>query len=113
MAELNVFRTIKKSLTGGVDTVYTAPTNYTGIILSTQITNASDSDVNLTFTIHDSAAAATGIELLSQFTIPGRDTANGSVGKLVVTTGGVLKMEASGAADTLKVVVGVLESLDG
>lgn len=111
MADLNVFKTITKTIDTSTQTVYTAPTNYTGIVLSTQIANASDSDATLTFTYHDSASA-TGVELLSQFDIPSRDTANGTVGKLVVTTGGVLKM-VSNKDNNLKLVMGVLESLDG
>ena len=111
MAELNVFKTITKSIDTTNQTIYTAPSNYTGIVLSTQITNASDSDVTVTFNYHDSAGAS-GIELLSQFDIPSRDTANGSVGKLVITADAVLKMQ-SNKDDKLKLVMGILESLNG
>lgn len=111
MAELNVFRTITKSVGGSSETVYTAPTNYTGIVLSTQVTNASDSDHTLSITYHDSSGAA-GIELLSQFDIPKRDTAQATSGKLVITTGSFLKFEAS-ASDKLKAVIGILESQNG
>lgn len=111
MAELNVFRTITKTVGGTSEAVYTAPANYTGIVLSTQVTNASDSDHTLTMTYHDSVGA-TGVELLSQFTIPGRDTAAATTGKLVITTGSVVKMEAS-QTDKLKAVIGILESQNG
>jgi len=111
MAELNVFKTITKSIDTTNQTVYTAPSNYTGIVLSTQITNASDSDATVTFNYHDSAGAS-GIELLSQFDVPSRDTANGSVGKLVITSDAILKMQ-SNKDDKLKLVMGILESLNG
>lgn len=111
MAELNVFRTITKSVGNSSETVYTAPANYTGIVLSTQVTNASDSDHTLSITYHDSAGA-TGVELLSQFDIPGRDTAQATTSKLVITTGSSLKFEAS-QADKLKAVIGILESQNG
>jgi hypothetical protein len=111
MAELNVFKTITKSINTTNQTVYTAPSNYTGIVLSTQITNASDSDATVTFNYHDSAGAS-GIELLSQFDVPSRDTANGSVGKLVITSDAILKMQ-SNKDDKLKLVMGILESLNG
>ena len=111
MAELNVFKTITKSIDTTNQTIYTAPSNYTGIVLSTQITNASDSDATVTFNYHDSTGAS-GIELLSQFDIPSRDTANGSVGKLVITADAVLKMQ-SNKDDKLKLVMGILESLNG
>jgi len=111
MADLNVFKTVTKSIDTSNQTIYTAPSNYTGIVLSTQIANASDSDATLTFTYQDSASAA-AVELLSQFDIPSRDTANGSVGKLVITANGILKM-TSNKDDKLKLVMGVLESLNG
>ena len=111
MAELNVFKTFTKTIDTSNQTIYTAPANYTGIVLSTQIANASDSDANLTFTYHDSASA-TGVELLSQFDIPSRDTANGSTGKLVIQSNGALKM-VSDKDNKLKLVMGILESLNG
>jgi hypothetical protein len=111
MPELNIFKTITKSVDTSNQTIYTAPSNYTGIVLSTQIANASDSDATLTFTYHDSATA-TGVELLSEFDIPARDTANGSVGKLVISANGLLKM-TSNKDDKLKLVMGILESLNG
>jgi hypothetical protein len=50
MAELNVFKTVTKTIDTSNQTIYTAPSSYTGIVLSTQIANASDSDATLTFT---------------------------------------------------------------
>lgn len=119
MADLNVFKTIAKTIpsstqvSGGADPVlYTAPINYTGIVLSTQVANVDpDSDVTLTFTYYDSAAAA-GTELLKEFTIPKNDAANATAGKLVIQTQHFLEMEAS-KANSLKVVLGILESLNG
>jgi hypothetical protein len=111
MADLNVFRTVTKSVGTSLDSVYAAPSAYTGIVLSSQVTNASDSDITLTFTIQDSASAST-VELLSQFIIPGRDSLNATSGKLVVSANGILKMQAS-KANKLKAVVGILESLNG
>ena len=89
-----------------MDSLYAAPATYTGIVLSSVVTNTSDSDIWLNFTIQDS------IELLSQFTIPARDTLNATSGKLVVTANGILKVQAQ-KANKLKAVIGILESLDG
>lgn len=111
MAELNVFRNVSKTIGTSLDSVYAAPSTYTGIVLSTAVTNASDSDLTLTFTIQDSTGDS-ATELLSQFSIPARDTLNATTGKLVVTANGILKMQAS-KANKLKAVIGVLESLDG
>jgi len=112
MAELNVFKTIAETISNSATTIYTAPVTYTGIVLSTQVANVDpDSDVDLTFTYHDSASSP-GVELLKDFTIPRKDAANATAGKLVIQTGHFLKMEAS-KANSLKVVLGVLESLNG
>lgn len=111
MADLNVFRTVTHSVQDSSSTVYTAPDGYTGIILSTQVANASDSTHWLTLTIQDSATAPTN-ELLSQFDVPGRDAASATAGKTVVTTGQVLKMQSSGQ-NKLKATIGILESLNG
>jgi len=111
MAELNIFKTVTHSVQNSLTSVYTAPSNYTGIVLSTQVTNVSDSTHTLTFTYQDSASGV-ATEILSQFSIPGRDALGATSGKLVVTTGGILKMSSSGT-DKLKAVVGILESLNG
>ena len=112
MADLNVFRTVTHSVQDSSSTVYTAPDGYTGIILSTQVANASDSTHWLDLTIQDSAAAPEINELLSQFDIPGRDAVSATSGKTVVTTGQVLKMRSSGQ-NKLKATIGILESLNG
>jgi|11BtaG_2_1085332.scaffolds.fasta_scaffold03272_2 hypothetical protein len=111
MAELNVFKTVTKTIDTSNQTIYTAPSSYTGIVLSTQIANASDSDATLTFTYQDSASAS-AVELLYQFDIPANDAANGTMGKLVVSSNGILKM-VSNKDNKLKLVMGILESLNG
>ncbi len=111
MAELNVFKTVTKTIDTSNQTIYTAPSSYTGIVLSTQIANASDSDATLTFTYQDSASAS-AVELLYQFDIPSNDAANGTMGKLVVSSNGILKM-VSNKDNKLKLVMGILESLNG
>ncbi len=111
MAELNVFKTVTHSVQDSSQTVYTAPINYTGIVLSTQVANVSDSTHTLTFTYQDSASGP-ATEILSQFSVPGRDAVGATSGKLVVGSGGVLKM-ISGGQNKLKAVIGVLESLNG
>jgi hypothetical protein len=111
MAELNVFRTIPHEILDSSQTVYTAPATYTGIVLSTQVTNASDSTETLTMTYADSAGGV-DTELLSQFAIPARDTLSATTGKMVVQANGVLKMTGS-SSGKLKAIVSILESLNG
>ena len=113
MADLNVFRTLTKSVkdsTGDLD-MYTAPNGYTGIILSFQITNASDSSEECSITFHDSAGAD-GVHLLSKLDVPPRESFNATAGKTVVTSGGVLRVQGR-RDDNLKGVIGILESLNG
>jgi hypothetical protein len=111
MADLNVFRNISKTVGTSLDSLYAAPATYTGIVLSSVVTNTSDSDIWLNFTIQDSTGDS-ATELLSQFTIPARDTLAATSGKLVVTANGILKVQAQ-KANKLKAVIGILESLDG
>ncbi len=111
MADLNVFRSLTHSVQDSSTVAYTAPEGYTGIILSTQVANASDTTYWLSLTIQDSASAPAN-ELLSQFDIPGRDAVSATTGKTVVTTGQILKMQSSGQ-NKLKATIGILESLNG
>jgi hypothetical protein len=113
MADLNVFKTVAKTIdNASADSIYAAPINYTGIVLSTQVANTDpDSDVSLTFTYFDSASSP-GTELLKDFVIPKGDAVNATAGKLVIQTQHYLTMQAS-KSNSLKVVLGVLESLNG
>jgi len=116
MADLNVFKTVAQTVADSNQhpdiIIYSAPVNYTGIVLSTQVANVdADSDVDLTFTYHDSGADP-GTELLKDFTIPTGDATNATAGKLVVQASHYLKMRSS-KTDSLKVILGVLESLNG
>lgn len=103
---LNAFRTIAANVTTTLETIYTAPAGYTGVVLMAQITNVSNTTANVTFVINDNGA---DYELLKQFDIPKSDAISGTVGKLVIETGSSVKISASGN-NQLKLVLSVLES---
>jgi hypothetical protein len=103
---LNSFKTVASNVTTSLETIYTAPNGYTGIVLMAQITNVSDNTSNVTFVLTD---GGTDFELLKQFDIPKRDAISGTVGKLLVETGNSVKISAS-ANDELKIVLSILES---
>lgn len=103
---LNVFKTISANVTTSLETIYTAPSGYTGIVLMAQISNVSSDTSNVNFVINDSG---TDFELLKSFDIPKNDAISAIVGKLIVETGNYLKVSA-GANNQLKVVLSVLES---
>ena len=102
---LNAFRTISANVTTNLETIYTAPAGYTGVVLMAQISNVSNVTSNVTFVFHN----GTDYELLKQFDIPKNDAISGTVGKLVLETGSSVKI--SGAANNqLKIVLSLLES---
>jgi hypothetical protein len=103
---LNTFKTISANVTTNLETVYTAPAGYTGVVLMAQISNVSEETSNVTFVLND---GTTDYELLKQFDIPRNDAISGTVGKLVIETGNSVKI--SGASNNqLKIVLSLLES---
>lgn len=110
MAQLNVFKSTLYTFQTSEETIYTAPSGYTAIILNAQCANITDNDVTVTFKITDEAAN-TANELISELTIPAHDAANLATGKLVVATGNRLTGSAS-ANTALKLTLSYLESLD-
>jgi hypothetical protein len=103
---LNAFKTIAANVTTSLETVYTAPLGYTGIVLMAQISNISENTANVTFVMNNGTS---DYELLKQFDIPKNDAISGTVGKLVIETGSSVKISAS-ANNELKLVLSVLES---
>jgi hypothetical protein len=106
--ELNVFRTATALVTTTPTTIYTAPPDYTGIILMAQIANITSSPATVTV-VHESATGSVLTELVKDFAIPGNDAASATTGKLILEEGQKLKLSAS-ANNTFKVVLSILES---
>ena len=106
--ELNVFKTATAVLTTTPTVIYTAPAEYTSIILMFQIANVTTSTATVTV-IHESSDGITLTELVKDFPVPGNDAASATTGKLILETGQKIKVSAS-ANTTLKVVLSILES---
>lgn len=103
---LNVFKTVTHDVTVTNQTIYTAPSGYTGIVLMAQITNISNATAAVTFSTFD---GTTETELLKNFEIPAKDAVSGVTGKLILQTGRSVKIQA-GANNQLKITLSVLES---
>lgn len=106
---LNVFKTVTAELTTSSATLYTAPTGYTTVILMAQISNVTTSSAKVTFSHYDGTSTT---ELLKDFGVPANDAASATTGKLVIQTGQSITAE-SDTANALKVVLSVLETLNG
>lgn len=106
--ELNVFKTATAVLSTTPTVIYTAPADYTGIILMAQISNVTTSTAAATVE-HVSVDNLTLTELIKDFEIPGNDAASATTGKLILETGQKLRVSAS-ANNALKVTLSILES---
>lgn len=103
---LNVFKTVRHTVTTTNSTIYTAPSGYTGIVLMAQIANISSSTATVTLSTFD---GLTQTELLKDFEVPANDAAAGITGKLILETGQSIRIQA-GANNQLKITLSVLES---
>ena len=111
MAELNRFKTVTHIVTTNNDTVYTAPTGYTGIVLMAQVANVGTTAESFTFSHYDTSAA-TETELLKNYDVPVEDAASPLTGKLILEAGDSIRIQAS-ANSTFKLTLSILESLNG
>jgi hypothetical protein len=103
---LNSFKTISANVTTELETIYTAPTGYTGVVLMAQISNVTEATSHVTFVLNNGTA---DYELLKEFDVPRNDAISGTVGKLVLETGSSVKI-AGAANNQLKVILSLLES---
>jgi hypothetical protein len=106
--ELNIFRTVTADVTSGGGVVYTAPTDYTGIILMAQLANVTSTTGTFTFS-HEDVAGTTITELAKDFAVPGNDSVSATTGKLVLEEGQKVRVSAS-ANNKFKLVLSILES---
>ena len=89
---LNVFQTVTAVVDTSPTVIYSAPVGYTGVVLLAQVANigATSEDVTL---IH--RRSATDTEMLKEFPISAKDTANLLAGKLVLESGDRLVLSGS------------------
>ena len=103
---LNRFKTFTKELTTSSQTVYTAPTGYTGIVLYAHVTNYGSASTTITMS---HVRTSTTTEIIKGATVPVADAYIPLDGKLVLETSDYIVGQA-GDNSTLKVIVSVLET---
>ena len=103
---LNRFKTFTKELTTVSQTIYTAPTGYTGIILYAHITNYAAAATTLTMS---HVRSSTTTQIISGANVPVNDAYIPLDGKLVLETSDYIVAQA-GANTTLKILLSVMET---
>jgi hypothetical protein len=103
---LNIFKTVTANLTTSGGTIYTAPANYSAIVLMAQVSNNGGTTESITAEVNDGATAT---PLVTAFDIPTQDAAGILTGKLVLEAG--YSIDASASANTaLTMTLSILES---
>jgi len=108
---LNVFKTITEIATTSPVGIYTAPIGYTGVVLLAQVTNIGENTLNISFSHKRTTSGIVTTEILKDYPIPASDTANLLAGKLVLESGDILVLSASGEND-IKFIGSILETLN-
>jgi hypothetical protein len=105
---LNVFQTVTSVVSTNPTEVYSAPVGYTGVVLLAQVANigATSEDVTL---VH--RRSSTDTEMLKEYPISSKDTANLLAGKLVLESGDRLVLSGSNGTN-LKFIASILETLN-
>jgi hypothetical protein len=105
---LNVFQTVTSVVSLTPSEVYTAPVGYTGVVLLAQVANIGATSEDVTF-VH--RRSSTDTEILKDYPISSKDTANLLAGKLVLESGDKLVLSGSDASN-LKFIASILETLN-
>ena len=103
---LNRFKTYTKQLTTSGQTIYTAPTGYTGIILYAHVTNYGSADTTVTMS---HVRSSTTTQIINAASVPANDAYIPLDGKLVLETSDYITATA-GTNSILKILVSVLET---
>jgi len=105
---LNVFKTVTAVVSTSPTIVYSVPVGYTGVILLAQVTNIGSTSYDVTL-VH--RRSSTDTEMLKEYPISAKDTANLLSGKLVLESGDRLVLSGSNASN-LKFIASILETLN-
>jgi hypothetical protein len=105
---LNVFQTVTAVVSTSSTIVYSAPVGYTGVVLLAQVANIGTTSEDVTL-VH--RRSSTDTELLKEYPISAKDTANLLAGKLVLESGDKLVLSGSNATN-LKFIASILETLN-
>jgi len=107
---LNQFKTRAAVLTETSETIYTAPTGFTSVVIMAQIANTTSTAVSATVVHRDTGGVET--QLIQDFNIPGNDSASVLTGKLVLETGQSIKA-SKGASGSAKIILSILDTSNG
>jgi hypothetical protein len=105
---LNVFQTVTSVVSLTPSEVYTAPVGYTGVVLLAQVANIGPTSEDVTL-VH--RRSSTDTEMLKEYPISSKDTANLLAGKLVLESGDKLVLSGSNGSN-LKFIASILETLN-
>lgn len=103
---LNRFQTVTLEVSTSEQTVYTAPTGYTAIVLYAHISNYGSDESTVTMK-HIRSSVET--EIIKNANVPVADAFVPMSGKLVLETSDSIKIQSS-INSTLKVIVSLLET---
>ena len=103
---LNRFQTVTLELTTSEQTLYTAPTGYTAIVLYAHVTNVGTATATVTL---KHIRSSTETEIIKNGIVPIADALIPMSGKLVLETSDSLKVTGS-ANNMLKIIVSLLET---
>ena len=103
---LNRFQTVTLELTTSEQTVYTAPTGYTAIVLYAHVTNVGGGAATVTL---KHIRSSTETEIIKNGIVPIADALIPMSGKLVLETSDSLKVSGSDNS-TLKIIISILET---
>ena len=103
---LNKFQTETLELTTSEQTLYTAPTGYTAIVLYAHVTNVGTATATVTL---KHIRSSTETEIIKNGIVPIADALIPMSGKLVLETSDSLKVKGSDDS-TLKIIISILET---
>tara|TARA_A100001011_G_C13849758_1_gene650403 strand:- start:257 stop:589 length:333 start_codon:yes stop_codon:yes gene_type:complete len=103
---LNKFQTVTFQITTAEQTVYTAPTGYTAIVLYAHIANFGTQDSTVTM---KHKRSSTETEIIKGANVPTAEAFVPMSGKLVLETSDSIRI-SSQRNNTLKIIVSILET---
>tara|TARA_B100001996_G_scaffold342958_1_gene297868 strand:+ start:86 stop:418 length:333 start_codon:yes stop_codon:yes gene_type:complete len=103
---LNKFQTETLEVTTSEQTLYTAPTGYTAIVLYAHVTNVGTATATVTL---KHIRSSTETEIIKNGVVPVSDALVPMSGKLVLETSDSLKVRGSDNS-TLKIIISILET---
>lgn len=103
---LNLFKTITANVTTTGESVYTAPTGYTTVVLMAQVSNTGNAMVTVTA---DHVRSSNHTNIITDGELPPNDALNLLSGKMILQTSDSFYVRGS-ANDTAQLILSILET---